>query len=472
MKSKRDMSGVRVLLVEDDFACRQSVKMILERKGAIVTALPDAEQAVEILKSVEFDAVITDIVLPEMDGIALLRHIRDQNAEIPVIVVTGYGSMDTAVNALKLGAQDYLLKPFEDQEKLLNSVWTAVTQYKLILKNRSLQEQLKESEQTFRALFNNANDAIFLHGISEHGEIGNCAEVNDVACKRLGYNRAELLGMTLLDLTAAELRGETTRMMKDLLTWDSIVFETLHVTKDGTRIPVEINSHVFPFRGSNVVLSIGRDISDRREIEMKIAEASERERRILGRDLHDVLCQDLASIEMLASLLKKTLESEASAGRSDVNMIHDLARRTVVLAKRMSSGLYPVELEKEGLHTALEQLAGNEERMFHVACVFSGDRKISPASQSASLHLYRIAQEAVRNAVKHSGGKHISIVLERKDDGMLLGIEDDGEGMPPDTEKSGGMGLHIMKYRARVLGAVLKISERKEGGTRVACFWR
>jgi two-component system, LuxR family, sensor kinase FixL len=466
------MSGMRLLLVEDDLACRRSVTVILEQRGAIVTALPDAEQAVDLLKSAEFDAIITDIMLPEMDGITLLRHVRAQNTEIPVIVVTGYGSIDTAVNALKLGAQDYILKPFEDQDKLIDSVWTSVAQYKLMRKNKSLQEQLRESEQTFRALFNNANDAIFLHGMSEQGEIGKCTEVNDVACKRLGYSSAELLGMTLLDLTAVELRGETTRMMKDLLTWDSIVFETLHVTKDGARIPIEISSHVFTLRGSNVVLSIGRDISDRREMEMKIAEASERERRILGRDLHDVLCQDLASIEMLASLVKKTLESENSAGRSDINMICDLARRTVVLAKRMCTGLYPVELEKEGLHTALEQLAGNEERMFHVSCAFSGDRNIKPVSQSASLHLYRIAQEAVRNAVKHSGGKHISIVLEHKDDGVLLTVEDDGKGIPPDAEISGGMGLHIMKYRARVLGAVLKISKREEGGARVTCFWR
>jgi PAS domain S-box-containing protein len=407
-----------------------------------------------------------------MDGIELLQHIRRQNADVPVIVVTGYGSVDTAVKTLKLGAQDYILKPFEDQEKIIDSVWTAVAQHKLILRNRSLQEQLRESEQTFRALFNNANDVIFLHGINEHGEVGKFTEVNDMACKGLGYSRSELLDMTLLDITAEELRGETTRMMKDLLTWDSIVFETFRVTKDGDRIPVEISSHVFTLKGCNVALSICRDISDRREMEMKIADASERERRTLGRDLHDVLCQDLASIEMLSSLLKTTLERESSAGRSDVNMICDLARRAVVLARRMSNGLYPVELEKEGLHAALEHLAFNEESIFHVACTFSGDRKIRAAGQAASLHIFRIAQEAVHNAIKHSGGEKISIKLEREDDGMLLTIDDDGKGMSQDADKSGGMGLNIMKYRAKVLGADLKISGRKGGGTRVTCFWR
>jgi signal transduction histidine kinase len=250
------------------------------------------------------------------------------------------------------------------------------------------------------------------------------------------------------------------------------MFETFLTTKDGNRIPVEISSHVFILRGSNVVLSIARDTSERREMEAKIAEASERERRMLGRDLHDVLCQDLVSMEMLVSVLKSTLEAESFAGLADVNMIQGMAKRAVVLARRICAGLYPVELEKEGLNAALEHLAANEEYLFHLGCTFTGDKRVNITNQSESLHLYRIAQEAVRNAIRHGGGKSIAIKLEKKDDGVLLTVEDDGKGISPEAEESGGMGLHIMRYRARVLGAVLKIGAREKGGTKVTCFWR
>ena len=472
MNADRNMGGMIVLVVEDEPLCRTTIKTILTRYGVTVTDVPDAEKAMVALSTTPFDAVVTDIRLPGMDGIMLLRHIRARNPDIPVILMTGYSSVGSAVEAIKLGAQDYLMKPLEEPDRLLNALWTTVDRYRLTQRNRSLQEQLKSSEEKFRALFNHANDMIFVHGLTAQGEVLNCSEVNDAACRQLGHSRKDLQSLCLLDLADEEHRPEMVRMMKALLTQKRITFETVQVARDGRRIPVEISANVFTFAGRNVVLSLARDISERRVMEKTIAEAGERDRRQLGRELHDVLCQDLTSVSMLASVLQKTLAEENNVkALADANMVHELSKRAVGFCKRLCSGLFPVELETEGLQTALEQLAHNQSHLFNIPCQFRFDPEVNLADKSVALHVYRIAHEAVTNAMKHGGAKHVSILLTRQQDRTVLTIEDDGRGFPADAGSPQGMGLHIMKYRARMIGGALNLSSRDGGGTTVTCSW-
>lgn len=472
MTAMRDLTGVRILLVEDDHACRESVKKLLERNGAVVTAFPDAEQAMEPLAREEYAVLITDLVLPGMDGIDMLRRVREHRPDLPVILITGFASVNSAVEALKLGAEDYILKPFESQEKLIGAVWRAQNRYQLQQQNRQLQEQLRESEETFRALFNNTGDAVFLHGLSAAGEPEPCTEVNLVACRRLDQLREDLVGRTLMDLAPPEARPGIVRAMQDLLHGgNNTIFDTVLLTSRGARVPVEIGAHRFALRGRNVVLSIARDITERLEMERRIAEASERERLALGKDLHDVLAQDLASMDMLVAVLKDALPPEAHRARADAALAQDIARRAVQLTRRLCSGLYPVELERGGLAEALDQLAVNTELMFHRSCHFSAEPGAEVKDSTVALQLYRIAQEAVTNAVKHSGGRTLELALGRREGGMELTVEDDGRGFTA-SPSSGGLGLHIMRYRARMAGVTLEISARDNGGTRVCCHWR
>jgi two-component system CheB/CheR fusion protein len=313
---------------------------------------------------------------------------------------------------------------------------------------------------------------IFVHGLTEKGEILNCSEVNDVACRQLGYERKKLHSISLLDVTAEEHRTETAREMKNLLTQNRLTFETVLVTCDDKRIPVEISATVFTLGGRKLVLSLARDISERRETERTIAEAGERDRRLLGHELHDVMCQDLTSITMLASVLQNTLAAEKNDKvMTDLDMIHDMAKRGVTFSKRLCAGLFPVELDSEGLDTALEQLAHNQEHLFNIPCQFRCNPQAVPTDKSIALHVYRIAQEAVTNAMKHSAAKRVSIVLDKKEDRNVLIIEDDGKGFPSDQESAQGIGLHIMRYRVRMMGGAFKISDRNGGGTTITCSW-
>jgi CheY-like chemotaxis protein len=145
--ARKDLFNLRILLVDDDEACRKFLALGLEQEGMIVTQAPSAEDAIKILQSSYFDAVATDVNLPEMDGVALLRFIREDIGKIPVILITGYGSVGSAVDALKLGAQDYLSKPFENVDKLASSIWRSVERHRLSVQNQALQERLVRAER-------------------------------------------------------------------------------------------------------------------------------------------------------------------------------------------------------------------------------------------------------------------------------------------------------------------------------------
>ncbi len=474
MVSGKKLADAHILLVEDEPACRHSVTTLLEYEGATVSITDNAEEALKLMKSVEFEAVVTDIILPGMDGISLLEHIKSIDENLPVIMMTGHGSISSAIDALKLGARDYLIKPLGESSQLINSVWKAVEHYRLTVRNRLLQEQLKESEETFRTLFNNASDAIFLNQFNAHGNICRISEVNDIACTRLGYSIQEMKGKTLIDITVPEQREDVERIIKSLPEREHVTFETIQLKKNGERIPVEISAHIFTLKGRKAVLSIARNISERREIERQIAEENEKQSRHIGQELHDVLCQDLASINMLTSVLKRTLLSESSAGIRDSELLSELASVAVTSARRLSAGLFPAELESGGLIPALEQLAINTEQLFHTVCRFTNGSTKEIPDKSVELHMYRIIQQAVNNAHTHGMAKNISISLADRGTGVILTVEDDGKGMTPGNgqRQHGGMGLQIMKYRARIIGAVLTISRRNSGGTTVECSWQ
>lgn len=470
MLSSARFRDTRVLIVEDDALCRDTVRTLLSVEGARVTTAESAEAGVEALKTETFDAIVADIRLPGMDGIAFLKHVRKQNADIPVIIMTGFSSISSAVEALKRGAHDYLVKPFSDPKQLPNSVWKAIEHARLAARSRLLQEQLQEREETLSTLFHNASDAIFLHGLGGRREVGRCMEANKVALRRLGYSREDISSLSLLDLVVPERRTLARQVLGELFQSGHATFETVFIARNEDRIPVEINAHLFTFRNRKVVLSIARNIADRLDTERRVIEASEAECRRIGQELHDVLCQDLVSIDVLSSVVQKTLDSEPSKARADVDIIRDMAAQMLSRLRCLCVGLFPVELDSD-LVGALEQMAHHQERLFKIPCSFRVEGEIPALEKSRVHHLYRIAQQGVNNAAVHSKAKRIWIALVKRPVGCVLQVEDDGTGIRTESRRTDGLGLSIMKYRARLIGAILIISAREGGGTRIECSW-
>lgn len=205
------------------------------------------------------------------------------------------------------------------------------------------------------------------------------------------------------------------------------------------------------------------------ELEREIINISEREQQRIGRDLHDGLGQYLVAVGMAADSLRDDMEKESAQGASQIGKIADLLHTAVVRVRDLSRGLSPVDRDEGGLEAALEELTASASRLSGIPCSFICDGPVSVPDNERAVHLYRIAQEGLNNAIKHAGAKIIVVALEACNGSLSLRISDDGTGMEPANPKGRGMGFNIMRYRARELGGTLEIQPNSPRGTVVVC---
>jgi signal transduction histidine kinase len=207
---------------------------------------------------------------------------------------------------------------------------------------------------------------------------------------------------------------------------------------------------------------------ERRVLEEELLNASSREQQRIGQDLHDSLCQQLAGIEFQNSVLVQQL-GEVPKMQKEAARIGELIRNATKQARSLARGLSPVEIEPNGLMAALSGLATNATSLFRVNCSFECPQPVLLKNRTTATHLYRIAQEAIGNAMKHGQAKTIVISLKDLDDELILTVRDDGIGFSLEGRAIEGMGLRIMEYRADMIGAMLRIDSVRGGGTTVAC---
>jgi PAS domain S-box-containing protein len=229
---------------------------------------------------------------------------------------------------------------------------------------------------------------------------------------------------------------------------------------------------------------VTEDMTDRKEAEeeqarlqRELLEISNREQERLGHDLHDGIAQQLMGIALLCEVLHKRLDRGSRPEAEQARQIEKLVEDALVQTRSLARGLAPVEIDEEGLSVALQNLARTMERIHGVRCRFRCEPRGPIASREEALHLYRIAQEAVSNALRHGRPTRIAIEISSAQGRRRLTILDDGIGIGPalDTtrsrEKAEGMGLHIMRYRARMIGALFDIRPAAGQGTLVSCEW-
>jgi signal transduction histidine kinase len=220
------------------------------------------------------------------------------------------------------------------------------------------------------------------------------------------------------------------------------------------------------------VLGMVRDITHRKRLEREILEISGREQRRIGQDLHDSLCQHLAGIGFLSKALEMQIRGGGKAKPGDAADIVSLVDQAITLTRGFARGLNPVRLEEEGLMNGLLELAANTERLFGIKCRVEFKEPILLRDDGAALHLYRIVQEALSNAIKHGKAEKVIIGFRREGSLSILTVKDDGVGFVKTANHGGGIGLNIMNYRASMIGASLGIGDSPDGGALLVCSFQ
>ncbi|MBV8215655.1 MAG: PAS domain S-box protein [Verrucomicrobia bacterium] len=207
---------------------------------------------------------------------------------------------------------------------------------------------------------------------------------------------------------------------------------------------------------------------ERRDLENELVNISSREQLRIGHDLHDGLCQQLAGIQFTAELVAKRLPV-SSRHKEELAQLAERTREAIGEARNLASGLSLVSLQSQGLVPALQELTVCVEDSFGIRCFLECERSFQMKESTRASHVYRIVQEAVHNAVKHGKAKTIIVRLAVDANRATLSVIDNGMGLKPDWEKTGGMGLRIMKYRAGIIDGTFSITSIEPRGTRVVC---
>jgi PAS domain S-box-containing protein len=334
--------------------------------------------------------------------------------------------------------------------------------------------ELLRSREQFRLLVNGFRDQAFF--MLDHA--GSVAGWNSGAERLLGYSEAEIVGRPLASIWSDAYRRDTTAdlsRLSDSRSSDRFEHHDWIVRKDGSRFWGSIFlAHLESdprHRGGQAVTI--RDLTERRSLEREILDISERERIRIGHDLHDGLGQELSGTAMLSIALAQRLAGvdsvpAATAAAADAEQIADLIHESIRHTRELARGLCPLDMDEEGLPAAIRQLAERVDRLPGVRCECEVPRRVGVDSAS-TLHLHRIAQEAINNAVRHGNANLITVRLLEENRQLTLIVADDGVGIPNPLPRGSGLGLRLMRYRAKMIGASIEIARGSPCGTVVAC---
>ncbi|HTW93170.1 MAG TPA: PAS domain S-box protein [Tepidisphaeraceae bacterium] len=338
---------------------------------------------------------------------------------------------------------------------------------------RASNDKVRESEERFRLLVEGVSD----YAIIMLDPVGDVVSWNSGAQRTLGWEQDEILGrpFCLFFPEGMDAQGQCARQLQQAGAVGRHEDEGWRVRKDGSRFWAEV--FTTPVRSESGELrwfaQVMRDVSLLRELERQILDISENEQRRIGHDLHDGLGQELTGLAFFSQNLAARLTAAERSEAVEANRLASLAARAVEQTRELAHGFSPVELGPEGLRMALNALAERISEMSPMQCRFEFTADALVNNDAAALQLYRIAQEALNNAVRHSQGKSLLVSLSRQGSDIILRVRDDGIGLPstPATTARQGMGINLMRYRARTIRAILDVNPAKPCGTEVVCTW-
>ncbi len=456
-----------VLLGEDDMITRRLLTKMVTAQGHNVSAFADAEEAWQAFQEDTYPLLVLDWMLPGMSGLDLCRKIRNSpmGPYCVVVVITAMTEPQHLEEVLEAGADDYLAKPVD--RELLNVRLTIAERRVLnLLEHKEAQEQLRLLDAAIRS----SSEGILITTtvLEENGP--KVVFANDGMARLTGYSTEELVHKPLHSFQGPNTNTDVINEMTQALEkGEPFATEVVHYKKNNT--PYLVRWNIAPVKDNEGKIthyvSVQREITEQRRLERELVEISEREQQRIGRDLHDGLGQKLTGLAFMAKSLERRLKSHDRDAAEQAMTIAQLVNDAKSDARNLSKGLVTVDLKGNGIILAIEELAARVEQFAEVECRVESHLTIPILDETAAMHIYRICQEALNNAIKHSEATLVLIELKQEEDQLIVSVEDNGKGLTEAESK--GMGLRIMAFRAQMINASLSIRERQGGGTRVSC---
>jgi len=463
-----------LVIIEDEEAHFSLMKRAIAKEfpHASVYHFKEANLCLEQLDSIIPTVIITDYLLPGMNGIGFLEALSQKDRDIPVIMITGQGDENVAVRAMKLGAVDYLVKS-GDFFTLLPTVIE-----KVVRKNR-LEQSLLKSEKRFQDMAENTSDWIW-----EMNAQGKYIYSNPVVKDIIGYSYDEVIGRYFYDFFSSEnkelLKARIFELMAKLKPIES--FDNIVLRKDGVEVIMEISGvpcldkseNIFCYRG------ISRDISERKRNESRIQQlsqqllkAQETERQMISCELHDRVAQDLSASKIECDMLFKNEPTLDAPAKAKLLEISKRLQGSINAIRDLSYDLQPPTLAEMGLLKALEIYCEEFSNQFGRKVDFqSAGLNLFKLDADTEIHLYRLVQEGLNNIRKHADSEKAVVRLLGVFPNIILRIEDTGKGFDVKARELAlgdekRMGLRSMKERVNMLGGQMTIQSNPMQGTKI-----
>ena len=399
--------SIRVLLVEDS----ENDALLLLRhlqKGGYEPISQRVETAAAMLAALEqqsWDIIISDYVVPGFGGLEALALLQNKGLDLPFIIVSGHIGEEVAVEAMKAGAHDYVMK--DNLRRLVPAVERELREAEIRCQRKKAEQQLKSTAQ------------------------------------ELGWTVEELRK------TEEQLRARNEELLQ---------------ARDELEMRVANRTAAL----SKLNAKLRQQIEERRRLEQELLDITEQERQRIGIDLHDDLGQQLTGIAFMLKGLQQKLQKENPARAAEAGKIHSQVCHSIQHAHDVALDLAS-DYQGIDLSVALNQLAGRVQSLFGVACDCKTNGDLVSLQPGVAAHLYKITQEALTNAIKHGKARQIAVELTQEEQKLLLSVWNNGSPFPAQCSPKSRMGLRIMNYRAHLIGGALDVKSDEKKGTTVTC---
>jgi hypothetical protein len=462
----QDRPTATLLVVDDDRGLLRLAAKALERKGFSAATASSGAEALAWLQARQPDLLLLDLKLQDCDARQVIRRLSDLKRLPPFLIITGQGDERVAVEMMKGGARDYLVKGADFLQVLPAVAARVLGQIEQEAKLAAAEKALRLSEERFRVALKHSPIMVF----NQDTEL-RYTWVHNQSVVQMDQ---EMLGKRDGELFPAEEAERLTQIKGRVLKAGTGLRQEVSWTANGRKHFYDLT--VEPVRDGlgriTGITGAAMEVTERKRLEGEILHISEMEQRRIGQDLHDGICQHLAAIELRSQSLAEILQKKAKGQAAQAEQIARQVREVIGQTRSLARGLSPFILETEGWVSALEELAAHTETLFNVKCHFQTDGQVALSDPAVATHLYRIAREAVANAIKHGKASAVEISLANTNEKTVLAITDNGLGLRQPVQAGSGMGLRTMQYRAGMIGATLLVQSPAEGGTRILCSFQ